>query len=134
MVLCDLASRAEVDRAASELLASGRPLHVLVNNAGLVSQARQVSPDGVELTLAVNYLAMFQLTLRLLPRLRESAPARIVNVSSDTYKIGSLDLDDLFFERGYSFMKAYARSKLAILYFSRLRKEDRLVLLLSKKE
>jgi len=118
LLLCDLASREEIDRACSQYLASGRPLHVLVNNAGLVSQTRQENAEGVELTFAVNYLAMFQLTLRLLPRLRESAPARIVNVSSDTYRIATLDFDDLEFERGYSFMRAYARSKLAIVYFT----------------
>jgi len=118
VLLCDLASREEIDRVCSEFLASGRPLHVLVNNAGLVSQARQENAEGVELTFAVNYLAMFQLTLRLLPRLRENAPARIVNVSSDTYRIATLDFDDLLLERGYSFMRAYGRSKLAIVYFT----------------
>lgn len=118
ILLCDLASRAEVDRAAEEYLASGRPLHVLANNAGLVSLDRQENAEGVELTLAVNYLAMFQLTLRLLPRLLESAPARVVNVSSDTYKIASLDFDDFELHRGYSFMRAYGRSKLAIVTFT----------------
>ncbi len=118
ILLCDLASREQVDRAAAEHLASGRPLHVLVNNAGLVSQTRQENAEGIELTFAVNYLAMFQLTLRLLPRLLESAPARIVNVSSDTYRIASLDFDDLQMRRGYSFMRAYGRSKLAIVYFT----------------
>jgi len=118
VLLCDLASREAIDRAASEYLASGRPLHVLVNNAGLVSQTRELNAEGIELTFAVNYLAMFQLTLRLLPRLIEHAPARIVNVSSDTYRIASLDFDDLYFERGYSFMRAYARSKLAIVLFT----------------
>jgi NAD(P)-dependent dehydrogenase (short-subunit alcohol dehydrogenase family) len=118
ILVCDLASREAIDRAASEYLASGRPLHVLVNNAGLVSLARQTNAEGNELTFAVNYLAMFQLTLRLLPRLLESAPARIVNVSSDTYRIASLDFDDLQLERGYSFMRAYGRSKLAITYFT----------------
>jgi NAD(P)-dependent dehydrogenase (short-subunit alcohol dehydrogenase family) len=112
------AAGAALDRAASELLAGGRPLHVLVNNAGLVSQARQVNAEGNELTLAVNYLATFQLTLRLLPRLLESAPARIVNVGSDTYRMASLDFADLQLERGYTFLRAYGRSKLAILYFT----------------
>ena len=118
ILLCDLASREAVDRAASEYLASGRPLHVLVNNAGLVSQARTTNAEGIELTFAVNYLSMFQLTLRLLPRLLESAPARIVNVSSDTYRMATLDFDDLQLERGYSFMRAYGRSKLAITWFT----------------
>ena len=118
ILLCDLLSREQIDRAAAEYLASGRPLHVLVNNAGLVSQARQENAEGVEVTLAVNYLATFQLSLRLLPRLAESGAARIVNISSDTYRIASLDLDDLQMQRGYSFMRAYGRSKLAIVYFS----------------
>jgi NAD(P)-dependent dehydrogenase (short-subunit alcohol dehydrogenase family) len=118
VLLCDLASRDAIDRAASEYLASGRSLHVLVNNAGLVSTTRQLNAEGIELTFAVNYLAMFQLTLRLLPRLIENAPARIVNVSSDTYRIASLDFADLQLERGYSFMRAYARSKLAIVLFT----------------
>ena len=118
VLLCDLSSRAEIDRVASDYLASGRPLHVLINNAGLVCQTRQQNADGIELTFAVNYLAAFQLTLRLLPRLVESAPARVVNVASDTYKIGSLDFDDLMYEQGYSFMRAYGRSKLAMVYFT----------------
>jgi len=118
ILLCDLASREAIDRAAAEYLAGGRPLHVLVNNAGLVSQQRRENAEGIELTLAVNYLAMFQLTLRLLPRLQGSAPARIVNVSSDTYRMASLDFADLQLERGYSFMRAYARSKLAIVVFT----------------
>jgi len=118
ILLCDFANREAIDRAASEYLAGGRPLHVLVNNAGLVSQARQCNAEGIELTLAVNYLALFQLTLRLLPRLLESAPARIVNVSSDTYRMATLDFDDLQLERGYSFMRAYARTKLATVYFT----------------
>jgi NAD(P)-dependent dehydrogenase (short-subunit alcohol dehydrogenase family) len=117
-LLCDLASREAIDRAASEYLAGGRPLHVLVNNAGLVSQTRQQNAEGIELTFAVNYLAVFQLTLRLLPRLIESVPARIVNVSSDTYRIASLDFADLQLERGYSFLRAYGRSKLAIVVFT----------------
>lgn len=119
VLLCDLASRREIDRAAAEYLDSGRPLHVLVNNAGLVSLARRESADGVELTFAVNYLAMFQLTLRLLPRLLESAPARIVNVSSDTHRIARLDLADLELRSRYGMLRAYGRSKLAIVLFTR---------------
>ncbi len=118
VLLCDLASQKEIDRAADEYLASGRPLHVLVNNAGLVALDRRTSVDGFELCFAVNYLAMARLTLRLLPRLLESAPARIVNVSSDTYKIGRIDLDDLQLEDHYSVSAAYANSKLAIVHFT----------------
>ena len=96
VLLCDLASRESIDAAAAQYLASGRPLDILVNNAGMVSLERQESVDGHELVLAVNFFAMFQLTMRLWPRLVESAPARVINLSSDTYKIGNLDLDNLF--------------------------------------
>jgi len=119
LLVCDLSKRKDVDRAADDFLASGRPLHLLVNNAGLVHLHRQVNDEGLEETFAVNYLSMFQLTLRLLERLQASAPARIVNISSDTYKIAKLSLDDLQLERGYSVAQAYARSKLAIVYFTR---------------
>jgi NAD(P)-dependent dehydrogenase (short-subunit alcohol dehydrogenase family) len=115
ILICDLSKRAEIDRAAGEFLASGRPLHVLVNNAGLVTLRREESADGHELGFAVNYLALFQLTMRLLPRLLENPPARIINVSSDTYKIARLDLDDLALDP-YSAAKSYGRSKLAIVY------------------
>lgn len=118
ILLCDLSSRAEIDAAAEAFLAKGLPLHVLVNNAGLVNLRRKENPEGVELTLAVNYLAMFQLTLRLLGRLRESAPSRVVNISSDTYRIASLDLGDLQLRKKYSVGRAYSQSKLAILYFT----------------
>lgn len=118
ILLADLARPEEIDAAVESYLASGRPLHVLVNNAGLVGLSRRTNAQGLELTFAVNYLALFRLTLGLLPRLSESAPARIVNVSSDTYRIAKLDLDDLQLERGYSMTKAYAQSKLAIVYFT----------------
>lgn len=120
MLLADLSSRAEVDRAADELLADGRPLHVLVNNAGAVFKERTETVDGVESTFAVNYLATFQLTLRLMPLLRQGAPSRVVNVSSDAHRIVRLHLDDLEMRRGwYDLMTAYGRSKLAMIYFTR---------------
>jgi NAD(P)-dependent dehydrogenase (short-subunit alcohol dehydrogenase family) len=119
VLLCDLSNRADVDRAADEYLAETRPLHLLVNNAGLVNLERRVNAEGLEQTFAVNYLSMFQLTLRLFERLEQSAPARVVNISSDTYRIAKLDLDDLQLERSYSINQAYGRSKLAILHFTR---------------
>ncbi len=118
ILLADLARVDEIESAVASYLASGRPLHVLVNNAGLVGLSRRENDAGLELTFAVNYLAMFRLTLGLLPRLHESGPARIVNVSSDTYRIAKLDLEDLQLERDYNMMKAYAQSKLAIVYFT----------------
>lgn len=118
ILLADLSRGSEIDTAVGEFRASGRSLDLLVNNAGLVGLSRHTNDEGLEMTFAVNYLALFRLTLGLVPTLRESAPSRIVNISSDTYRIGRLDFDDLQLERGYSMMKAYSQSKLAILYFT----------------
>ena len=118
ILLADLASFEEIDSAVEGFRASGRRLDVLVNNAGLVGLDRRTNRAGLELTFAVNYLAMVRLTFGLLPSLRASGAARIVNISSDTYRIAKLDFDDLQLEHGYSMMKAYGQSKLAILYFT----------------
>ncbi len=118
ILLADLARAEEIDAAVATYLESGRPLHILVNNAGLVGLSRRVNDAGLELTFAVNYLAMFRLTLGLLPRLQASGPARIVNIASDTYRIAKLDLEDLQQGRDYNMMKAYGQSKLAIVYFT----------------
>lgn len=116
ILLADLSSFAAIDAAAESYLESGRPLHVLVNNAGLVGLQRRTNAAGHELTFAVNYLAHFRLTLRLLATLRASGGARIVNVGSDSYRVGRLDFDDLMLENRYSMTRSYAQSKLAILY------------------
>jgi NAD(P)-dependent dehydrogenase (short-subunit alcohol dehydrogenase family) len=115
-VLADLADLAQVRRLAAEVRAATDRLDVFVSNAGIGSGApdgrtRRTSVDGYELRFAVNYLAGFLLTLELLPLLRRSAPARIVNVAS----IGQapIDFDDLMIERGYSGGRAYGQSKLA---------------------
>ena len=117
----DLSSLAEVARLADEVLAAEPPLHVLVNNAGVGSRVpgggeRQESRDGIELRFAVNYLATYLLTHRLLDRLRASAPARIVNVSSAGQM--PIDFDDPLLERGYDGMRAYCQSKLAQILFT----------------
>jgi NAD(P)-dependent dehydrogenase (short-subunit alcohol dehydrogenase family) len=114
--LADLASLQETRRLAAEVEQSTDALHVLINNAGIGSGApdgttRQESKDGHELRLAVNHLAGFLLTLRLLPLLRRSKPARVVFVAS----LGQapMDFDDPMLERGYSGSRAYGQSKLA---------------------
>jgi retinol dehydrogenase-14 len=112
-LLCDLGDQAAVRRLATDLLDTCDRIDVLVNNAGSVFARRSVTGDGVESTFAVNHLAGFLLTHLLLDRIRESAPARIVFTSSEGHYSGTLDLDDLGFEKGYSIMRAYSRSKLA---------------------
>jgi NAD(P)-dependent dehydrogenase (short-subunit alcohol dehydrogenase family) len=114
----DLASLAEIRRLAQELLAACPKIHVLVNNAGVVNLERRVTVDGFEETFAVNHLAYYALTNLLLGRLRESAPARIVNVASDAHKFGPLDPDDLHSEKSYRAMRVYGRSKTANILFT----------------
>ena len=114
--VADLSALANVRRLADEVTRDHERLDVLVNNAGTVSRERQESEDGYELTFAVNYLAHFLLTDRLLPLLRGSAPARIVSVAS----IGQapIDFDDVMLERSYDPMRAYSQSKLAQIMFT----------------
>jgi len=114
--LADLASLAEVRGLAEAIEASVPALHVLINNAGIGSglpdgRERRESRDGHELRLAVNHLAGFDVTLRLLGLLRRSAPARVVFVAS----LGQapMDFGDPMLERGYSGSRAYGQSKLA---------------------
>jgi NAD(P)-dependent dehydrogenase (short-subunit alcohol dehydrogenase family) len=116
-IRADLSSLAEVRRLAAAVEGD---LDVLVNNAGIgfgaPGEPRQLSADGYELRLAVNYLAPFLLTQLLLPQLKRSAPARIVNVAS----IGQrpFDVDDPMMERGYDGTEAYRRAKLALIAYT----------------
>jgi NAD(P)-dependent dehydrogenase (short-subunit alcohol dehydrogenase family) len=112
-LLCDFADLSAVRRLAEDVLRTCDRIDVLVNNAGTVFARRTLTTDGLESTFAVNHLAGFLLTELLLDRIRESAPARIVFTSSEGHYSGTLDLDDLGFEHGYSIMRAYSRSKLA---------------------
>jgi len=117
--VADLSSLEQVRRLADEVLAGEERLDVLVNNAGIGSAdgaSRQESADGLELTFAVNYLAHFLLTLRLLGLLERSAPSRIVNVASAGQH--AIDFDDVQLERGWSGGRAYTQSKLAQVLFT----------------
>ncbi|MCK6548677.1 SDR family oxidoreductase [Myxococcota bacterium] len=120
LMLCDFARQADIRRLAADYRAKHDRLDLLINNAGSVSDTREVTPDGIEQTFAVNHLGYFLLTKLLLDLVEKSAPARIVNVASVGHRKGDLDFDDLQFEKGgYWIMKAYARSKLANVMFTR---------------
>jgi len=121
VLLADLASQADVRRLARELLAKYPRIQVLVNNAGAVYTGRRLSPDGFELTWAVNHLAPFLLTTLLLDRLKASAPARIVTTSSDAHRGATIPFDDLDANRGTgrSGFPRYGETKLANILFTR---------------
>jgi NAD(P)-dependent dehydrogenase (short-subunit alcohol dehydrogenase family) len=116
----DLASLAEVRRLADAVKKQTDRLDLLINNAGIGSvgsaPGRQTSADGHELRFAVNYLAGFLLTYLLLPLLKASAPARIVNVASAGQQ--AIDFSDVMLTRGYSGGGAYRQSKLAQILFT----------------
>ena len=115
----DFASQAAVRKLAAEVLARCPRIEVLVNNAGSVNPTRVLTDDGIETTFAANHLGPFLLTNLLRDRIVASAPARIVNVASVAHTRGTLDFDDLNFDHGYRIMRAYSRSKLANVLFTR---------------
>jgi retinol dehydrogenase-12 len=114
----DLSLMAQVRQVAEQFLARNDRLDVLINNAGAVFSSRQVTAEGYEMTMALNHLNYFYLTQLLQDRLLASAPARIVNVSSDAHKGGSINFDDLMSEKKYSAFGVYSMSKLANVMFT----------------
>jgi NAD(P)-dependent dehydrogenase (short-subunit alcohol dehydrogenase family) len=118
LLIADLSSQQSIRQFVQDFQQKYTRLHVLVNNAGSVFTRGSVSPDGIEMTLAVNHLASFLLTNLLLDTIKASAPARIVNVSSETQAEGFIDLDDLEGKRNYRLLRAYAQSKLANVLFT----------------
>jgi dehydrogenase/reductase SDR family member 12 len=119
--VCDLSELESVRQFAARFREEAPRLDVLVNNAGVMTDERAVSADGIELTFATNVVGPFLLTDLLIPLLRESAPARIVNVSSGGMYTQRLRVDDLQSERGeFDGPKVYARSKRAAVILSEL--------------
>jgi NAD(P)-dependent dehydrogenase (short-subunit alcohol dehydrogenase family) len=113
----DLSALAEVRRLADAAQATVDRLDILINNAGIgTAGPRQTSAEGFELRFAVNYLAGFLLTLLLLPLIKNSAPARIVNVSSAGQQ--PIDFGNVMLTRGYSGTRAYCQSTLAQIMFT----------------
>jgi NAD(P)-dependent dehydrogenase (short-subunit alcohol dehydrogenase family) len=118
LMLADLSIQQSISELAAGFLHRGEPLHVLMNNAGVFNLKREVTADGIETVFAVNHLSYFMLTLLLLDRIKQSAPARIVNVASGAHSRGTIDFDDLGGERRYRSMRIYGQSKLANILFT----------------
>jgi retinol dehydrogenase-12 len=114
-ITADLSLQREIRTLSTRIQQTYPRVHVLVNNAGAVFAARELTTEGIERTWALNVLAPFLLSTLLLPRLQESAPARIVNVASAAHRGLRLNWDNLQGEQAYSGYRVYGRSKLALL-------------------
>ncbi len=119
LFLCDLTSMKSIRDFAGQFLDTYDRLDVLINNAGIWETKRSLSKDGIEMNLAVNHLAPFLLTNLLLDLLKESAPARIINVSSAAHKQGKMNFSDIEGQKGWGSFRSYANSKLANILFTR---------------
>jgi NAD(P)-dependent dehydrogenase (short-subunit alcohol dehydrogenase family) len=115
----DLSRISEMKRVAQEISAAQPRIDVLINNAGAMFGSRQLTEDNLERTFAINHMAYFVLTQGLRERLLASAPARIVNTASAAHQGAKLDFDDLQAAHGFSPMRAYGRSKLCNILFTR---------------
>jgi retinol dehydrogenase 12 len=115
----DLSRLAETTRVAAEIAADEPRVDVLINNAGALFGARRLTEDGLERTFALNHMAYFALTHGLRQRLIASAPARVVSVASEAHRRATLDFRDLQTKASYAGFKAYGRSKLCNILFTR---------------
>lgn len=120
LVTADFSNLAEVRRAAAEILARHPAIKVLVNNAAVARKQREESADGIELTLAINHVAAFEMTRLLLPALTRGAPSRVVTVASAAQRRRTIDLNDLQnVRRRYSGVRVYGETKLMNVVFTR---------------
>jgi NAD(P)-dependent dehydrogenase (short-subunit alcohol dehydrogenase family) len=119
MHLADLSSIAETRKVGAAIAESEPRIDVLMNNAGALFSRRQVTPEGLELTFALNHMAYFVLTEALREKLIASAPARIVSTASSAHEGARLDFGDLQSAKSYNGFRVYGRSKLANILFTR---------------
>jgi NAD(P)-dependent dehydrogenase (short-subunit alcohol dehydrogenase family) len=117
-MLADLSLMSETRKLAEQFLAKYDRLDVLINNAGGVFASRELTSEGLEYTFALNHLSYFLLTNLLLDILKDTAPSRIVNVSSEAHRPVELDFDNLQGEKGYNPFRIYSRSKLMNIMFT----------------
>ncbi|WP_337966062.1 SDR family NAD(P)-dependent oxidoreductase [uncultured Flavobacterium sp.] len=117
--IMDLMNPDSIDAFAKKFLSSGRPLHLLINNAGIMWVPYRRDNRGIESQLATNYLAQFQLTTRLWPALKKAKTARVISVSSQGHQFGSFNFDDPnFLHKEYETLQAYGQSKTACNLFA----------------
>jgi NAD(P)-dependent dehydrogenase (short-subunit alcohol dehydrogenase family) len=120
LMLCDFSSQKSIREFTDKFKSQYDKLHILVNNAGLIISERHLTEDGIESTFAINHLGYFLTTHLLLDLLKSSAPARIVNVSSEGHRIGHINFNDINYENNlYKSMNVYCDSKLANVLFTK---------------
>jgi NAD(P)-dependent dehydrogenase (short-subunit alcohol dehydrogenase family) len=117
--LADLTRLAEMKRVAAEIANREPPIDILINNAGALFGTRRLTEDGLEYTFALNHMAYFVVTEGLRERLLVSGGARIINTASAAHQRATLDFDDLQSANGFRATKAYSRSKLCNILFTR---------------
>ncbi|XP_007445238.2 retinol dehydrogenase 11-like, partial [Python bivittatus] len=115
----DLADTKSIREFASNFLKEEKELHILINNAGVMMCPYSKTADGFEMHFGVNHLGHFLLTFLLIERLKQSAPARIINVSSLVHRFWKIHMHDLQGERFYNGFLSYCQSKLANVLFTR---------------
>ncbi|MHA1924434.1 MAG: SDR family oxidoreductase [Candidatus Thorarchaeota archaeon] len=118
LMTCDLSSTQSIRQFVPDFSEKYDRLDVLINNAGAACHERQITEDGLERSLAVNYLGPFLLTRELLPLLQNSAPSRVINLSSGLHARAKIDFDDIQSERNYKGMRAYESTKLMLLMYT----------------
>ncbi|MHA2385636.1 MAG: SDR family oxidoreductase, partial [Candidatus Thorarchaeota archaeon] len=118
LMICDLSSTKSIRQFVGEFSNKYDRLDVLINNAGAACHERQITEDGFERSLAVNYLGPFLLTRELLPLLEGSAPSRVINLTSGMHTRAKIDFDDIQSERSYNGMSVYGSTKLMILMYT----------------
>ncbi|XP_011872522.1 PREDICTED: retinol dehydrogenase 13-like isoform X2 [Vollenhovia emeryi] len=116
---CDLASQESIRKFVTQFKKEFNHLNILINNAGVMRCSKSHTKEGIEMQLGVNYMGHFLLTNLLLDVLKASAPSRIVNLASATYRSGKINMKDLNLENDYDSGRAYSQSKLAIVIFTR---------------
>ncbi|XP_043485265.1 retinol dehydrogenase 13-like [Leptopilina heterotoma] len=115
---CDLASQESIRKFVKRFKKEFKDLHVLINNAAVMNCPKAKTKDGIEMQLGVNYIGHFLLTNLLIDRLIESAPSRIINVTSAAYSRGKIKIDDFNSDKNYDPDEAYRQSKLANVIFT----------------
>lgn len=119
MFFADLSLQSSIRTTAKEIITKHKVIDVLINNAGLMKREEEITKDGIESTVAVNYFATFLLTNLMLPVIEKSKNGRIINVSSELYKNGKIDIGNFTSSTKFNGSKAYASSKLMVAFFTK---------------